>query len=281
MSIKPQATSKDFHLRDVDASPAIDSGGEARHVALIGGIVTSLATRLELAHIMLSDVFRLRAGSLDRPRVITASNGFVVAQYHRSPAFRAMIDKADLIDADGMSLVFASRLFLRHPLRERTATTDFIEDACRTATEHGIKFYFLGAKQGVADRAADRLKAQFPGLSIVGTRNGYFTDDELDGIAADIAATGAEVVWLGLGSPRQEDVAYRLRDRLTGVAWIRTCGGLFDHCSGAVPRAPKLVQRLGLEWLHRVIIEPSRLGRRYVVTNPIAAYHLLTKTRDI
>lgn len=281
MQVKLHDPSEDCRLSVIHASVVDEDYSKTNRLAVIGGINTSLATRKQLAGMMLDDVLRVRDGRLQKPKVITASNGFVVAKYHLSPTFREMIRQADLVDADGMSLVFASRLFLHNPLQERAATTDFIEDACRVAAEHGIKFYFLGAKEGVAARAAKRMTARYPGLSIVRVRNGYFSDFEIDDIAEDIRASGAEIVWLGLGSPRQEDIALQLRDRLSGVAWIRTCGGLFDHCSGAVPRAPRLVQKMGLEWLHRVILEPGRLGWRYALTNPIAAYHLLTKTRDI
>lgn len=268
-------------LLDCNDPIVADRGIKNAPTAVIGGIETSLATRREIAEIMRNDVLRLRAGSLTKPRVITASNGYVIATYHRSPAFREMIDRADMVDADGMSLVIMSRLFLRSPLSERAATTDFIEDACRTAVEDNIRFYFLGAREGIAARAAERLRVRHPSLNVVGTRNGYFETEDIDAIVADIEASRAEVLWLGLGSPRQEEIAYVLQSRLKGVAWIRTCGGLFDHCSGQMPRAAKLIQNLGLEWLHRAALEPIRLGSRYAVTNPIALYHLLTKTHDV
>lgn len=268
-------------LRDGEHPFPVDTRPDFGKTAIIGGIKTSLASRHELALMMQQDVVRLRQGVLETPRIVTASNGYVIATYHLSPRFRTLIDGADLVDADGMSLVFASRLFLKKPLIERAATTDFIEDASRLASENRIKFYFLGAKPGVADLAADKLRARHPGLQIVGTRDGYFDLADIDLIAKDINDSGAEILWLGMGSPVQEEVAYMLQARAKNLAWIRTCGGLFDHCSGTMPRANKLMQRVGLEWLHRAALEPRRLGRRYALTNPVALFHLLTKTRDI
>jgi exopolysaccharide biosynthesis WecB/TagA/CpsF family protein len=184
------------------------------------------------------------------------------------------------VDADGMPLVLASRLFCETPLRERVATTDFIEDASKAAVEAGLNFYFLGGKPGVAAAAADKLTDRYAGLRIVGARDGYFSEAELDELCADILSKKTDVLWLGLGSPYQEALALRLRERLGGVAWIRTCGGLFDHVSGAVRRAPRWMQSTGLEWLHRLALEPRRLALRYAWTNPVALFYLLTRTMD-
>lgn len=250
-----------------------------RDTLSIGGIKTVRLTRAELADCLLGDIGLARAGQLPLPRLVFSSNGSVIAAYHRDQSYRYIMDRADLIDADGMPLVMASRLLCRSPLRERVATTDFIEDACLVASREGIRFYFLGASPGVADEAARRLGQRYPALHVVGVRNGYFSAHEEAEICADVVRSRADVLWVGLGSPRQEVFAVANMMRLPGVAWIRTCGGLFDHMAGCVPRAPAWMQAAGLEWLHRVLKEPRRLGPRYLMTNPLAAYHLLTKTR--
>lgn len=247
---------------------------------VVGGIKTALINRTELSSKMIEDCAAAKAGFLVQPKVIIASNGSVVARYHSDSTFRSNVDSADLIDADGMPLVLASKIFCQSPLVERIATTDFIHDASESAAEHGIRFYFLGGKPGVAALAAEKLSAAHPGLRIAGTRNGYFTDAEEDAICAEILAAGTDVLWIGMGSPRQEALAIRLRAKLPGVAWIRTCGGLFDHMSESVPRAATWMQSIGLEWLHRMMLEPRRLAWRYITTNPVACFHLLTKTFD-
>ncbi len=240
-----------------------------------------MINRTDLASRMIKDCIESKFGFIVQPKVIIASNGSVVARYHSDASFRADVDKADLIDADGMPLVIASRIFCQSPLVERIATTDFIHDASALAVRNDIRFFFLGGKPGIAALAAEKLTAAHPGLRVAGTRHGYFTDEEEDEICAEILAAGTDVLWIGMGSPRQEALAIRLRAKLPGVAWIRTCGGLFDHISESVPRAATWMQSMGLEWLHRMMLEPRRLAWRYISTNPVACFHLLTKTFDL
>ena len=247
---------------------------------LVGGIRTINLSRIALARMMVTDSDMARRGKLARPRVLVASNGSVIARYHSNAQFRADVEEADLVDADGMPLVIASRLLCRKPLVERIATTDFIHDAASAAAEAAVRFYFLGGRAGVARKAADALTGKHPGLQVVGVRHGYFSSSEEDEICTDILARKTDVLWIGMGSPSQEALAIRLREKLPGVAWIRTCGGLFDHVSGAVPRAGQWMQAMGLEWLHRTLLEPRRLAWRYIITNPVACFHLLTKTSD-
>lgn len=247
----------------------------------VGGIKTANVNRAELAELMVRDCAAARAGRLARPRVVIASNGSVIARYHSDSQFRANMDAADLVDADGMPLVLASRVLCRRtPLVERVATTDFIHDAAAAAVPAGIRFYFLGGKASVAENASRNLRERHPGLRVVGSRHGYFSASEEDQVCAEVLASRADVLWLGVGSPHQEELAIRMRDKLPGVAWIRTCGGLFDHVSESVPRARGWMQSAGLEWLHRMMMEPRRLAWRYLTTNPVASYHLLTKTTD-
>lgn len=259
--------------------------GEADPIAAIptltiGGIKIARISREALAEVMRADVERARAGTLKLPRIVTSANGAIVTAYHHDAAFRKLIDAADIVDADGMPLVFASRIFCKHPLVERTATTDFLLDAAAVAAATGLRFFFIGARPGVAARAADHLRSRFPNLQVVGTRNGYFSEAEIPAICAKIRAAKTDVLWVGLGTPQQERFVIEQRALLAGVGWVRTCGGLFDHYGGGVSRAPDWMQRTGLEWLYRAAREPVRLGWRYLVTSPVAIYHLLAKTHD-
>jgi exopolysaccharide biosynthesis WecB/TagA/CpsF family protein len=229
---------------------------------------------------MVNDAHAARVGVLPHPKIVVASNGYVIAKYHSDPEFRALIDQADIVDVDGMPSVFATKLLCRRPLTERVATTDFIVDACEAAEENGLRFFFLGSKPGVAQEAAANLVKAYPRLQIAGTRDGYFDPDQEEAICREIVASGADMLWLGMGSPIQERFAIRNRHRLAGLGWIRTCGGLFDFYSGRIPRAPQWMQRVGFEWMFRVLQEPRRLAGRYVMTNSSALYHLMTKTHD-
>ena len=266
-----QVASTGGHLADVP---------HVTETVLIGGIPTLRANRQELTAKMVADCALARSGQMATPRVLVSSNGSVIARFHRDAAFRDLIMKADGVDADGQPLIIASRRFSKTPLTERVATTDFIHDAARAAAANGLRFYFLGAKPGIAQIAADHLRDLHPGLQIVGMRDGYFDPDEEDQICRDIVGLGADVLWVGLGSPAQESFAIRNREKLAGLGWIKTCGGLFDHYSGQISRAPMWMQKAGLEWLYRAIKEPGRLGPRYLATNLPALYHLITATSD-
>lgn len=247
---------------------------------VIAGIPTLCATRAELARVMVTDHQDTRDGQTTLPRIVISSNGSVIAAFHSDPSFRSLVLEADIIDADGMPLVMASRIFCQNPLRERVATTDFIHDAADAAVAANMRFYFLGGEKGIAERAADKLVASHPGLDIVGCRDGFFRPEDEASICADIVSKRTDVLWLGLGSPKQEAFAVRNRHALAGLTWIRTCGGLFDHVVGRTRRAPQWMQSCGIEWLFRAAQEPRRLGPRYLRTNPIAAFHLFTKTHD-
>lgn len=246
----------------------------------VGGIPTAVLSRKQLARRMDEDCRLVSLGHLAEPRIIVASNGSVIARFHLNRNFRRLIFKASIVDADGASLVFASRLFCRSPLPERVATTDLIHDCADLASQKCIRFYFLGGKPEVALRASQKLKLIFPNLQVVGCRDGYFNRADEDEICSEILRTGAQVLWLGLGSPMQEEIACSWQKKLGGLAWIRTCGGLFDHIAEDVPRAPRWMQDIGLEWLYRIYQEPRRLLFRYLWSNPVALFYLLTKTSD-
>ncbi len=254
--------------------------GRKVRTATIGGMQIARLGRDELAELMQADVQAARSGRRPVPRIVTSANGSVVAAYNRDARYRQLMDGTDIIDADGMPLVFASRLLCREPLSERTATTDFLLDAAGLAASQGIRFFFLGSRPGVAARAAEHLRSRFPGLKVVGTRHGFFPPEAIPEICAKVRASGADVLWVGMGSPAQERFAVDNRHLLGGVGWIRTCGGLFDHYGGGVSRAPAWMQAAGLEWLYRAAREPMRLGWRYLVTSPVAIYYLATRTRD-
>lgn len=281
MNEQRNVSDKAPHEFPASTEPNVDWPGRLKAETItVGGLPIVRFTRKEMCALMLADVAAARTGHRAEPRVITSANGSVVAAYHANPRFRAIIDSMDLIDADGMPLVQASRLLCQRPLPERIATTDFLLDASAQAAHSGIRFYFIGARNGVAARAAEHLRYRYPGLQIVGTRHGYFDRSDLPRLCEKVRAAGADVLWLGLGAGRQEEIALECRDRLSGLGWVRTCGGLFDHYGGGVSRAPDWMQKLGLEWAYRGAREPLRLGSRYLVTNPQAAWHLATKTHD-
>jgi exopolysaccharide biosynthesis WecB/TagA/CpsF family protein len=213
------------------------------------------------------------------PLFFTSANGEVLARVSRDATLRALFESADQIVADGQPLVTASRVLCRQPLPERVATTDLFADVAALAETTGTTFYFLGATAEENACAVAAARRAHPRLRIVGASHGYLQGAWLDAKLAEIDALAPDILWLGLGVPREQlfyrDHAHQLRH----VGLIKTSGGLFDHMAGKVRRAPKLVQRLGFEWLWRALMEPRRLFWRYLTTNPIAVYAMLRNSK--
>lgn len=247
-------------------------------VVQVGGFPTASITRADLAAVMVSDCLKARQ-SRDSwlPKIVLSSNGQGIALAGRSDEFSEIMNQADIIHADGMPVVFASTL-THSPLPERIATTDFFHDAATAATNHRLSFYMLGSSEKQNKAAVDAIHRLYPDLQIVGRRNGYFSEQEEASICEEIRNSGADVLWVALGKPKQEYWAIRNRENLRGVGWIKTCGGLYAFLAGDAPRAPTWMQAIGMEWLYRAIKEPSRLGWRYATTNPYALYRLALYT---
>jgi N-acetylglucosaminyldiphosphoundecaprenol N-acetyl-beta-D-mannosaminyltransferase len=241
----------------------------------VGGLPIAVIDRKDSARLMV-EVALSRRGSGGPPPVITSANGQVISMCAREPELRDLFLSADLIHADGMPLVFASRLKCHMALPERVATTDLFHDVARIAETRGARFYLLGATGEVIERAARNVRQRYPRLAIAGVRSGYFTADEESRLVDDINAARPDILWVGMGAPIEQAFALRNRARLAHVGLIKTSGGLFDFLSGKSRRAPLWMQSAGLEWLYRTVLEPRRLLYRYLTTNPHAFYLLLT-----
>ena len=244
--------------------------------ATVGGIKTACLTRFQLANLMVNDCFQARRSG-KAPKLVFASNGHAIALYATDKSFRAQFDAADIVHADGQPVVMASRLLASAAIPERSATTDFIHDAAKSAAAHGLKIFLLGATERVNAQCAQILQAAHPELKIVGRRNGYFKREDEAALCEQINAAGADIVFVGLGVPLEYDFCVRNKVRLK-AGWVVTCGGCFNFVTGAYRRAPQWMQTAGLEWLYRLVREPKRLFWRYAVTNPLAVFLLLTRT---
>jgi len=159
------------------------------------------------------------------------------------------------------------------------ATTDLFHDIAKRAETQGTTFYLLGATDAVIEQSVRRTRALYPRLRIVGYRCGYFAIEQEAEVVAEINAARPDILWVGMGAPREQEFAMRNRAQLSGVGIIKTSGGLFDFLSGKNRRAPDWMQSIGLEWAFRTFLEPQRLAGRYLLTNPHAAFLLLTRTR--
>lgn len=192
-------------------------------------------------------------------------NASKLVEASEDPEFKRVLEEADIVNADGMSVVWASRL-LGTPVPERVTGIDTIPYLLRLSAERGWPIYLLGAKPDVVAKLAADLPTQYPGLRVVGARDGYWSDSEEVEIVADVKRSGAKVLLLGLPSPRKEFFVDRHQSEL-GATFAMGVGGSFDVIAGKIPRAPLWMQRSGLEWAHRFLREPRRLWRRYTVEN--------------
>ncbi len=195
------------------------------------------------------------------PALVVTLGVEMVMYAQRDARFRALVDRAALSLCDTIGILLASRL-RGGPLRERVTGIDLIGSlAARSARGGELRFFLFGGAPGVAERAATEMHRRYPGVLIAGTRDGYFAPAQSSTIAASIAASGANVLLVGLGSPKQE---YWLDDFLaaTGCGVGIGVGGSFDVLAGMVSRAPQAWRRVGLEWLYRLIREPSRWRRQ-------------------
>lgn len=192
-----------------------------------------------------------------RPHYIVTPNPEILYKCTTSREVHDAVRDADLILADGIGVVNASQR-LGRPLPERVAGYDFANALIPELARRGKALFLLGSKPGIAEKAAERLRAQHEGLVICGARDGYFSDDAE--VTYQVAESGADVVFVCLGAPKQELWMARNIGNV-GHALMIGLGGSIDHWAGVMKRAPAVFRKLGLEWLYRFIRYPSRLKR--------------------
>jgi len=228
--------------------------------ARLFGLDLLVSTR---AHVAEELVAMAKAGECATVQFI---NAHCVNAAQTNPTYREVLDRADFLLPDGSGMAIAARL-AGTTLGENLNGTDLFPELCRCAAERGQSIFLLGGKPGIAAAAAQAMKQRYPALNVAGTRHGYWSASEEDQLIAEINASGAAMVLVGLGVPTQEIWIDRIRDRLLARV-VMGVGGLFDYYSGAIPRAPAAFRRIGCEWIWRLAQEPRRLFVRYVLGNP-------------
>jgi len=187
-----------------------------------------------------------------------------IVHMKRDHALAESIQACDVINIDGMGVVWGARM-LGHDVPERVAGIDLFGRLLEIAVDCQWPVYLLGATDAVVTRTVERVTERYRGLQVAGYSNGYFWDDEEATVNA-IRNSGARLLFVAITSPKKEIFIERWKDQL-GVDFVMGVGGTFDVIAGKVRRAPAWMQRCGLEWLFRVIQEPRRMWKRYLVTN--------------
>jgi len=213
--------------------------------------------------------YELREGT-----AIAFANAHTLNVAAETPAFRLALQNA-LVFNDGLGVDIASRVLYGSPFPANLNGTDFVPNYLRR-TKHRYRIFLLGAKPGIAEGAAHRLSVLCPGHKVVGCRNGHFDRDQASEIADLIRCSKADLLLVAMGNPKQELFLHELL-AATGCRLGIGVGALFDFLAGDVPRAPLLVQRWRLEWVYRLLQEPSRLAGRYLVGNPRFLMRLLSQ----
>jgi N-acetylglucosaminyldiphosphoundecaprenol N-acetyl-beta-D-mannosaminyltransferase len=207
--------------------------------------------------------------TLKQTRQISTADVHAVMRARFDTALMQSFEAADVVVADGAPVALAASL-QSGQIGARVPGPDLMLEACRQGVVLGWRHYFYGGNEGVAADLAAKLQARFPGLIVVGTECPPFrslTASEKQATADQINASGADIVWVGLGCPKQDIWMRDMRPLLTGSVLVGV-GAAFDFHSGRVVRAPAFMRRNGLEWIHRLASEPRRLWRRYLVLAP-------------
>ncbi len=215
-----------------------------------------------------------------KPSYITNANVDIVVRCHRDPEFAQYYREGDLSVADGVPLMWAGRL-LGTPLKEKVSGSDLVPKVCELANRKGYKLFFLGGRPGAAQAAKERLQEILKDLKVVGTYAppfGFENDEaELENIARMIKEARPDILFVGLGAPKQERWIKRYYRELD-VPVSMGVGVTFEFISGMVKRAPKWMQSVGLEWFWRLIMEPRRLWKRYLVDD-VQFFRLLLRQK--
>lgn len=231
----------------------------ARRIELLGCPVDRITSTVLL------DEFALHIRERSRKCVVHFVNANKVAQCARSQEMRGILWRGDYVLADGQPLLPMARM-LGESIPERIDGIGLMEKILARAHRDGFSVYLLGARQDILETCVAKIRERYAGIAIAGYRNGYFKEAEIPAIVDQINAARPDILFIGIGSPIKERFADQWANRLHPVV-IQGVGGSFDVIAGLVRRAPVWMQRVGMEWLYRVIQEPRRMFWRYVTTN--------------
>lgn len=202
-----------------------------------------------------------------KPHRLVVVNAAKIVKARQDADLKKVIETADLIGPDGIPVVWLSRL-LRRALPGRVNGTDLMEKLFAIAAQKGYRIFFFGATEEVIQTTVSAAQAKYPGLQVAGFRNGYFTESEEPEIVKNIRESKADILLVGFGSPKKEFWIAKHLNALN-VPVVHGVGGSFDVVAGKTRRAPVWMQNNGLEWFYRLLQEPGRMWKRYLITNTV------------
>ena len=204
------------------------------------------------------------------PAVVSLHAAHAVVTASRDPALLEKVNQFQMVAPDGQPVRWALNLLYRAGLRDRVYGPELMLRLCKGAAERQVPIYLYGSTEGVLEALRSHLCARYPGLQVVGAESPPFralAADEEDAVVRRINESGAGIVFVGLGCPKQDHFAHGIHRRVRAV--LVCVGAAFDFHAGAKPMAPRWMQRMGVEWAYRLCCEPGRLWRRYLVTNTL------------
>ena len=193
-------------------------------------------------------------------------------------AYKSLLNRVRWVFGDGSGIRKASQM-IGTEIADNVNGTDLFPLLCERAAEEDIPIYLLGARPGVTDTMKAKLTARFPGLNVIGHHHGYLDENSEAKVLEDIAASGARMLFVAFGAPRQDLWIDEHRKQLGQVRLAMGVGGLFDFISERIPRAPLWMRKLGIEWVYRLIQEPGRMWRRYIIGNPLFLWRVRQQTK--
>lgn len=232
---------------------------------------------LSVHALSMNEVLTIVEGAIERRErlLIGVVNAAKMVNMRRDVELDRAVRSAHLILADGVSVVLAARL-LRKSLPERVPGIDLMTRLFERGNDRGFRVYCLGAADDVLDAVARTVQAEYPGVKLVGKHHGYFSEGDEPAIAAEIKAAKPDILFVAMSSPKKELFLSRWVSEMD-VPVCHGVGGAFDVMAGKVKRAPRAWQKLGMEWLYRIVQEPRRMWRRYLVTNTLFGWMLLSE----
>jgi N-acetylglucosaminyldiphosphoundecaprenol N-acetyl-beta-D-mannosaminyltransferase len=208
-----------------------------------------------------------------RPHQHVVVNVDKLVKASRDTQLRRIINECALINADGMAVVWASRL-LGKPLKERVTGVDLFESIMRRAAAKTWRVFLLGAQEEVVSRVKQDYERKYPGLTVAGYRNGYWTQEDEQSVVRQIEAAQADILFVAISSPKKEQFLNRYQAEMR-IPFAMGVGGTFDVAVGKVKRAPEWMQKGGFEWFYRFLQEPRRMFKRYFIEDMVFFWLLL------